>query len=40
MEKLKNAVGNKMSNYPNINWTDFNFPPCLNVFHFGLAELE
>lgn len=39
MDKFKNAMVNKTTSYPDINWSDFNFPPILNLFHFNLAEL-
>jgi len=40
MDKFKNAMVNKTTSYPDIAWTDFNFPPIINVFHFSLAELQ
>lgn len=40
MDKFKNAMVNKSSNYPDIDWSDFNFPPLIRVFHFSLAELQ
>ena len=30
----------KKSNQPDINWTDFNWPPFIKIFHFDLSELQ
>ena len=24
----------------NVNWENYNFPPCINLFHFTYGELE
>jgi hypothetical protein len=39
MEKYQAVIANKTTSYPDINWTDFNFPPCVRLMHFSLSEL-
>ena len=31
------SVGQKQSE---INWSDYNFPPCLNLIHYNLEEVD
>ena len=33
----QSSTGNESNN---INWSDYNFPPCLHIVHFSLAELQ
>lgn len=35
-----NQVKGKLGSKPNVDWTDFNYPPLLRVFHYDLDELE
>ncbi|CAD8117209.1 unnamed protein product [Paramecium sonneborni] len=40
MQKYQAAIIDKKSNQPNIDWTDFNWPPIIKIFHFDLSELQ
>ena len=39
MGAVKDMVSSA-SSAPNINWENYNFPPCINLFHFTYGELE
>ncbi len=37
---MSQVTGSMPATQSNINWSDYNYPPCLHLVHFDLSELR